>query len=57
MIPTEPIGSVPRPSRLISAIAGAGPRDRAALAAVDGMRRWRVEVFGDELLDIVAALR
>jgi len=38
------------PNRLIGAIARAGPRDVAELAAVDGVRRWRAEVFGAEIL-------
>jgi ribonuclease D len=38
------------PNRLIGAIAHAGPRDRAALARVEGVRRWRVEGFGAEIL-------
>jgi ribonuclease D len=42
------------PNRLIRAIAEAMPRDRAALAAVDGVRRWRVEAFGPQILDAVA---
>lgn len=37
-------------NRLIRVIAEAGPRDLAALAAVDGVRRWRVEAFGAELI-------
>jgi ribonuclease D len=41
------------PNRLISAIAEAGPRSPAELARVDGVRRWRAEMFGSE---IVAAL-
>jgi ribonuclease D len=41
------------PNRLITAIALAGPRDQAELARVEGIRRWRVEAFGGE---IVAAL-
>src|SRR3989442_6669731 len=40
------------PNRLIGAIARAGPRDVAELAAVDGVRRWRAEVFGAEILEI-----
>lgn len=42
------------PNRLIRPIAEAAPRDFAALAAVEGVRRWRVEAFGAEIL---AALR
>jgi ribonuclease D len=45
------------PNRVITAIAGAAPRDRAALAAVDGVRRWRAEVLGDELLAVVDRVR
>ena len=41
------------PNRLITAVAMAGPREPHALAALDGVRRWRAETFGDE---IVAAL-
>jgi len=41
------------PNRLITVIALAGPRDRAELARVDGVRRWRAEAFGGEM---VAAL-
>ena len=37
----------------IGAIAEAGPRSVDELARVDGIRRWRVETFGQEL---VAAL-
>jgi ribonuclease D len=42
------------PNRLIRPIAEAAPRDLAGLAAVEGIRRWRVEAFGREIL---AALR
>jgi ribonuclease D len=42
------------PNRLIRPIAEANPPDREALARVDGVRRWRAEAFGDEIL---AALR
>ncbi|PYM16914.1 MAG: 3'-5' exonuclease [Candidatus Rokuibacteriota bacterium] len=38
------------PNRLIGAIADAGPRTVDELLAVDGVRRWRVEAFGPELL-------
>lgn len=41
------------PNRLIGAIAEAGPRSVDDLARVEGVRRWRVETFGHEL---VAAL-
>jgi ribonuclease D len=41
------------PNRLIRVIAEAGPRDVAALACIDGVRRWRVEVLGPELIQAV----
>jgi ribonuclease D len=53
---TERIGLEPGvllPNRLITVIAEAAPRSVEALAALDGVRRWRVEQFGSEL---VAAL-
>ena len=34
----------------LEAVARAGPKDRAGLALVDGLRRWQVEVFGHGLL-------
>jgi ribonuclease D len=42
------------PARLIERIAEAAPRDLVALAAVDGLRRWRVEEFGAMLLAALA---
>ena len=41
------------PNRLITTVAVAAPRDPGALASLDGVRRWRAETFGAE---IVAAL-
>jgi ribonuclease D len=38
------------PNRVIAHIAEAGPRTVEALAAVDGVRRWRAETFGAELI-------
>lgn len=35
---------------MLEAIARARPTDRTALAAVDGFRRWQVEVLGDAVL-------
>jgi superfamily II DNA helicase RecQ len=34
-------------------IAKAAPRDRDELLAVDGMRRWKADVLGDRLLEVV----
>ena len=42
--------SVVLPQRLIDRLAEAAPRDAAGLDAVEGLRRWRVEAFGGELL-------
>ena len=50
---TERLGLEPGlllPNRLISVIAEAAPRSMEALAAVDGVRRWRAEHFGRELI-------
>jgi ribonuclease D len=38
------------PNRLIGEIARAAPREREELARVEGVRRWRVDVLGDEIL-------
>jgi ribonuclease D len=46
--------SVVLPQRLIDRLAEARPRDVAALGAVEGLRRWRVEAFGAELLAAVS---
>jgi ribonuclease D len=43
------------PNRLITTIALAAPRDRGALAMLDGVRRWRAETFGDEIIAALAA--
>jgi ribonuclease D len=42
------------PNRLIAAIAEAGPRDLDALARVEGVRQWRVDAFGAELVAVIA---
>ena len=44
------------PNRLIGEIAQAAPRDREELARVEGLRRWRVEVLGAEILDELARI-
>jgi ribonuclease D len=43
------------PNRLITAIAGAGPRTLEELARVEGVRRWRVQTLGPGLLEALAA--
>jgi ribonuclease D len=43
------------PQRLIDRLAADPPRDLAGFAAVEGLRRWRGDLFGAELLRILAA--
>jgi ribonuclease D len=47
-------GSVLLPQRLIDRLAEAAPQDTAALARIEGIRRWRVEAFSAELLAAVS---
>jgi ribonuclease D len=42
------------PQRLIDRIAEASPKDLEALSAVEGLRRWRVEAFGGDILRALA---
>jgi ribonuclease D len=42
--------SVLLPQRLLEKVAEANPADAPGLEAVEGLRRWRVAAFGDELL-------
>jgi ribonuclease D len=44
------------PNRLIAALAEAAPRTRDELAGIDGLRRWRAEAFGAEILAVLAAV-
>jgi ribonuclease D len=46
--------SVVLPQRLIDRLAEAAPADRAALAGVEGLRQWRAEAFGTDLLAAVS---
>ena len=46
--------SVVLPQRLIDRLAQAGPREARALGEIEGLRRWRVEAFGAELLAAVS---
>ena len=41
------------PQRLIDKIAGANPAGPDELLAIDGLRRWRVEAFGEEILRLI----
>ncbi len=47
-----PVGVV-FPGNLLETMASAPPADIFALQAVDGMRRWRVREFGEEILRIL----
>jgi ribonuclease D len=46
--------SVVLPQRLIDRLAAAVPRDRTGLEKIEGLRRWRIEAFGDDLLAALA---
>jgi ribonuclease D len=46
--------SVVLPQRLIDRLAEAAPADAAALARVEGLRRWRAEAFAADLLAAVS---
>ncbi len=41
------------PQRLIDKIAGANPAGADELLAIEGLRRWRVEAFGEEILRLI----
>lgn len=45
--------SVVLPQRLIDRLSDAAPRDATRLAEVEGLRRWRIEAFGKDLLAAV----
>jgi ribonuclease D len=47
--------SVVLPQRLLERLAHAAPRDVEALREIDGLRRWRVEAFGAELVAVLGA--
>ena len=42
------------PQRLIDRLAAGPPPDVVALTQADGVRRWRAELFGHELLKVIA---
>jgi ribonuclease D len=44
------------PQRLIDRLAAEPPRDVEELAALDGFRRWRTNLVGDEILNVVGAV-
>ncbi len=41
------------PQRLIDKIAQANPPSLEELSAIEGLRRWRVEAFGEEILRLI----
>ncbi|PYQ16812.1 MAG: 3'-5' exonuclease [Acidobacteria bacterium] len=47
--------SVVLPQRLLERLAQAGPSEPSALGQVEGLRRWRIEAFGEALLDAAAS--
>ncbi len=47
--------SVVLPQRLIDRLAAAAPRDTADLAQIEGLRRWRIDAFGDEFLAAIGS--
>ncbi|HSD26606.1 MAG TPA: HRDC domain-containing protein [Vicinamibacteria bacterium] len=47
--------SVILPQRLIDQLAEVAPRDASALERVEGLRRWRIESFGEELVRLAGA--
>jgi len=44
------------PNRLITAVAEAAPRDVESLVRIEGVRRWRAEAFGAELIAALATI-
>lgn len=46
--------SLVAPNALLETIVRAGPRTRGQLAAVDGVEPWRVDEYGEEILDVLA---
>jgi len=43
------------PQRLIDRLAAAAPRDTVDLAQIEGLRRWRIDAFGDEFLAAIGS--
>ena len=44
--------SVVLPQRLLDKVAEAAPRETAALESIEGLRRWRIAEFGEDLVAI-----
>jgi ribonuclease D len=49
-------GSVVLPQRLLERLAQAAPREVGALEEIAGLRRWRVDAFGADLVSALSAL-
>jgi ribonuclease D len=49
--------SVVLPQRLVDRVAQAGPREAGELDSIEGLRRWRAEAFGAELVATLVAGR
>jgi ribonuclease D len=47
--------SVVLPQRLIDRLAEKAPRSRAELGEIEGLRQWRIETFGEEILATLAS--
>ena len=45
------------PNGTLEAVARAAPRSREELAAIPGLRRWQVDVLGNDLIEAVGAVR
>jgi ribonuclease D len=45
------------PNSVLLAVARAAPQDLDALARVEGMRRWRVELLGKDFLEVIRRAR
>src|SRR5262249_47909319 len=43
------------PGNLLETLAAAPPSSRAAMEQIEGMRRWRVQEFGGEILHVLRA--
>jgi hypothetical protein len=43
--------------RVLLRLAELAPADRAALTRVDGLLDWQIELFGTELLEVVATFQ
>jgi ribonuclease D len=45
------------PQRLIDLLAAGPPADPAGLLGIPGLRRWRTEAFGPEILEALASVK